>query len=586
MLYYDLDDEAGAEELQVFTYIGDEKTIGQDNLTYTTTNWTDGGYDYISWLGDKYRVVDLGQWVISEELVDEDEDDDHLLRVGESLSLPEGFAISAIEIDVDGDEAWLSLTKDGEEIDNEVVSTVTGDQRFVYEDDFDEADDVEIIKFTVETVFAGMNTNLVKINNISLVSMDLLEVETGSDEPFNDYSTTTSANSIRIVNDEDISLKEDGTTEVLDGAFIIRVNEDGTLAALAKEITEPGIHELFGAVNQTPTGTEYFNIHATSRDNPSMLYYDLDDEAGAEELQVFTYIGDEKTIGQDNLTYTTTNWTDGGYDYISWLGDKYRVVDLGQWVISEELVDEDEDDDHLLRVGESLSLPEGFAISAIEIDVDGDEAWLSLTKDGEEIDNEVVSTVTGDQRFVYEDDFDEADDVEIIKFTVETVFAGMNTNLVKINNISLVSMDLLEVETGSDEPFNDYSTTTSANSIRIVNDEDISLKEDGTTEILDGAFTIRVNEDGTLAALAKEINIGGPRPTEVPTEVGTEVATDEPTNETGVETGAPTEGPTADTGETETPTPEPTEDEVPGFEAVFAIAGLLAVAYLVLRQRE
>jgi len=119
-----------------------------------------------------------------------------------------------------------------------------------------------------------------------------------------------------------------------------------------------------------------------------------------------------------------------------------------------------------------------------------------------------------------------------------------------------------------------------------VNDEDISLKEDGTTEILDGAFTIRVNEDGTLAALAKEINIGGPRPTEVPTEVGTEVATDEPTNETGVETGAPTEGPTADTGETETPTPEPTEDEVPGFEAVFAIAGLLAVAYLVLRQRE
>ncbi|MBC7114823.1 MAG: PGF-CTERM sorting domain-containing protein, partial [Archaeoglobi archaeon] len=34
---------------------------------------------------------------------------------------------------------------------------------------------------------------------------------------------------------------------------------------------------------------------------------------------------------------------------------------------------------------------------------------------------------------------------------------------------------------------------------------------------------------------------------------------------------------------TETPTKTPTQ---PGFEAVFAIVGLLAVAYLVLRQRE
>ena len=33
------------------------------------------------------------------------------------------------------------------------------------------------------------------------------------------------------------------------------------------------------------------------------------------------------------------------------------------------------------------------------------------------------------------------------------------------------------------------------------------------------------------------------------------------------------------------PTAEPTPTEEPGFEAVFAIAGLLAVAYLVLRRK-
>ncbi len=229
-------------------------------------------------------------------------------------------------------------------------------------------------------------------------------------------------------------------------------------------------------------------------------------------------------------------------------------------------------------------MPEGFAITAIEIDVDGEEAWLSLTNDGEEIDNEVVSTATGkDHNFVYEDDFDEADDVEIMNFTVETVFAGMNTNLVKINNISLVSMDLLEIETGGDEPFNDYDTSISGDTVEITNDDDISLKEDGTTEILDGRFLVRVNEHGDLAAVAKEINIGGVTPTEAPTEGPTEEVTEEPTNVTAVEPGVPTEGPTEVATE-EVPTPEPTEE--PGFEAVFAVAGLLAVAYLVLRQRE
>ncbi|MCK4938343.1 MAG: hypothetical protein KAR85_07045, partial [Methanosarcinales archaeon] len=246
-------------------------------------------------------------------------------------------------------------------------------------------------------------------------------------------------------------------------------------ASAVEEVSAP--YEFLGAVNGTPAAGEHFNVTANSRDNPSLLYYDLDDEDGNETLDFFTLSGDSDTIGDENLTYTTTFWTDGSFEYVSWLGDKYRVAERGggEWVISEELVDEDEDDDHLLRVGESLNLAEGFAITALEIDVEGDEAWLSLTKDGEEIDSEVVSAVTGTSRFVYEDDFDEADDVEIMNFTVETVFAGMNSNLIKINSISLISMDLLEVESGDDEPFGDYRTTITDTVITIRNDDDISL---------------------------------------------------------------------------------------------------------------
>ena len=59
----------------------------------------------------------------------------------------------------------------------------------------------------------------------------------------------------------------------------------------------------------------------------------------------------------------------------------------------------------------------------------------------------------------------------------------------------------------------------------------------------------------------------------------------EPTVEpTAVPTKVPTAEPTATATPTATPTPTPTPTP-PGFEAVFAIAGLLAIAYLVLRKR-
>jgi len=52
---------------------------------------------------------------------------------------------------------------------------------------------------------------------------------------------------------------------------------------------------------------------------------------------------------------------------------------------------------------------------------------------------------------------------------------------------------------------------------------------------------------------------------------------------TAAPTAAPTVPPTA--APTAAPTPTPTE-EVPGFGAVFAIGGLLAIAYLVLRRKK
>jgi len=350
-------------------------------------------------------------------------------------------------------------------------------------------------------------------------------------------------------------------------------------ASAAKEVAAP--YEFICAVNTTQVGVLSW-LNASSKMNPSILYYDLDDNEGKESLTMPIY--DNLTVPKGKLIYSTLPWTDDeGNEYIAWAGAKFAVVDTGNdWIISAKLVDEDEDDDHLLRVGESLSLIGGWAISALEIDVDGKKSWLSLTNDGEEVENIVV---TEGNDFTYEEDLGASDDTEVMNFTVETVFAGMNTNLVKINNIDLISTDTVEVESGDEDLYNDFEVDADPTQIQIINkDEDITFSEDDITDIMD--FAVRVNEDGNLVALAQEVIVGGPVATPTVTATPTDTVDANVTatpsdvvdaNVTATETAPPTEP---------TPTPEPTDDEVPGFEAVFAIAGLLAVAYLVLRQRE
>jgi len=88
-----------------------------------------------------------------------------------------------------------------------------------------------------------------------------------------------------------------------------------------------------------------------------------------------------------------------------------------------------------------------------------------------------------------------------------------------------------------------------------------------------GTYTVKADDgDGHIDEATVEILTAVP--TEVPTATATATATATPT-------GVPTEAPTATATATATPTPTP-----PGFEAVFAIAGLLAIAYLVLRRRK
>jgi len=100
-----------------------------------------------------------------------------------------------------------------------------------------------------------------------------------------------------------------------------------------------------------------------------------------------------------------------------------------------------------------------------------------------------------------------------------------------------------------------------------------------TTGAKVGTYTVKADDgDGHTDETTVEISTVAPTPTPTPTPTATPTAT--PTV-----TIPPTTTPTATPTATATPTPTSTPTQ-PGFEAVFAIAGLLTIAYLVLRRRK
>ncbi|MCG7849485.1 MAG: hypothetical protein MIO93_09955 [ANME-2 cluster archaeon] len=551
ILYYDLDEMVGAETIDFM--LDPDLTIGLGNLTYSTNAWIDyEGNNFIRWFGEKYLIIEntSNEWIISDLLVSESENDDHLMRAGEILTLPEGWAITTLEIDVKRQEAWMSLSKDGEEVSNRVVKEYDPDDSstgyFVYMDDLGAVSgDTEIMNFTFDALYFGMGTNLVKINNIDLISTDTIQFITGDSTTITGHTIGTSTSGISIHNNNKISLSIDGITNIFGGLFSIRVNNDGNSVGLVKTLTESGIYEITGKIGATGT-----SLLATSENCPGILYYDLEARVGGESLVLPVYAN--LTIPANELIYLTSSWVDTGtgLTYTGWQGKKYLVINSGSsgWNITEKLIDEDENDDHLLRVGESLELDEGYAITVLEIDVNMTEARLSLSKDGIEINNSVVAEGLN---YVLESDLGGSGNTEVLNLTIDAVFVGNTTDLVKINDIDMISTEVLELKNADMGMFNNYIVQTTMSQVSITNIDDITLSGGNITYIIDPLFSIRVDEMGNQAALVKLIQVGD-----------TTTASPSSTRQLTVKT-----------------TPEPQDDEV-GLALILVLVGFCGIVIL------
>ena len=606
--FYDINDNVTTETLSIINVPGNNgNVIGEGGLVYETQiqqveyEFTDAAgwdnYSVIGFFAEKYIPLKPNSADKLAKLI-LDSDDRYTIRTGETLDLGEGYALEAKQVDVEGEKVWLEFTKDGEFVDDEIIS-VTDPDRSTWEvelDDIEDEDDVVVLKVHVNQVFQGAVDSIAQIEGLWLIDYaNAMTIE--SDDEFGELNDVSiQGDRLVIRNDDTITLTRDSTKEIAEGMFFKVADTPSNVLRfyVMKEITDPGTYEVRG---QVATGD--FTWDAT---NFAGFFYDIDDDVTTETLSV-TGLNGGNVIPDGGLVYQTTiqnvdfdyeDW--GQYPVLGFFAEKYIPLKPNSADKLAKLI-LDSDDRYTIRTGETLDLGEGYALEAKQVDVEGEKVWLEFTKDGEFVDDEIIS-VTDPDRSTWEvelDDIEDEDDVVVLKVHVNQVFQGAVDSIAQIEGLWLIDYaNAMTIE--SDDEFGELNDVSiQGDTLVIRNDDSFTLTRDSEKEIAEGMFfkvaDTPANElryypfvERTVGEVS-EIDDEEEGPSENVTAPGEEnVTAPEDENVTAPDENVTEPG--------ETPVEEPTvgdtpEEEggegAPGFGVVLGLAGLLAVVYLVRR---
>ena len=474
----------------------------------------------ISWNEQPYYVIDdnTTHLTIARLLVNEDTYDTYRLKKGDTLMLPDGYAITILDIDSYCGQLLFSLTQYGKEVDRKVVRTI------------------DSYEYRVDLNVSGQNDNRVMwfnvgggLNSIGLISSDVLRIENGDEINIilEGYKTNIENNgtTVTVVRDDltnNINLTKGGSTAFMDNWFNVRINSASDAAAVSSAVIISDTYELVGAVEYPYSGYGEFNL--SSKDNPAILYYDLENAAGYETLNLSidnnfkpTDHGQSYRVPAASLIYTTTIYPTRDHNdlKIAWLGEPYYVIehDSASVLISKLLKDEHRDDCYLLSEGDTLPLPDGFNLIADTINISTGTVLFSLTQNHIEIDN---STITAGEVYQYKADLDNngKDDNQVLRFNVDKVYLCNNAAHVKINALQMISVEMIRIFNGDVNILKDYTVDIKNEGTVIevrLNDLNnaITLIDDEITGFLDDMFHIRVYNNGETVSLVKVINPTG-----------------------------------------------------------------------------
>ena len=577
--WYDLDTGLSSEVLNITFQTTSNRAIEAGNLTYSTsiqqteyeanfaaepgvTGADNMTFPVIGLFAEKYVSLDDDE---ADELVKLllDSDDKYTLRTGTALQLPGGYAVTAKQIDVEGNKVWMEFTKDGEFIDDEVLTVSGGAVTWTYDTDVGDKEDVIVFRARVTQVFQGQVDSLAIIEGLWLIDYENI-MTIADDDKFGKLEVTSvTGGSIEMENSNSMTLSRDKVIEIAQGLFFKVADDTNIRFYLMKEYTAPGTYEVRGSV---ATGADIWTY-----ENFAGFFYDLNDDIGTEELNVVTSVsGTSRSITSGELLYNTsiaqaeyaanfaaepgvTGADNMTYPVLGLFAEKYVSLDDDE---ADELVKLllDSDDKYTLRTGTALQLPGGYAVTAKQIDVEGNKVWMEFSKDGEFVEDEILTVSDGAVTWTYDTDVGDKEDVIVFRARVTQVFQGQVDSLAIIEGLWLIDYENIMTIADDDKFGRLEVTSVTGGSIEMENSNSMTLSRGNSVSIANNMY-FKVADDTTLRYYPYvELTISGDGVTQPET----------PVDETPVDT--PVD-----------------EEESPGFEAIFAIAGLLAVAYLVRR---
>jgi S-layer protein (TIGR01567 family) len=273
------------EELAVWQIPIDDthRTIFEGYLTYSTQSqlrdyqvysnegievgWA-GNYSVIGWLGDENVVIQdgTGDWIISKLVFEQNSTDTKTLDVGETWDLGDGYSLKLLELDVDGNEAWLALYNLNGEIDNEVCQNQSA---CVVKADLGGPDYTPIFVTYLNKV--NLTQCHIELKYTWLISQDTTEIQ--NNEQLGYFRVKTYMDRIIIENDEDIILSEGDTIPLFDD-YKFEVEDTSTVRYRLVHQAEPPLEGdvsynsssntvTFDPVSNLYENTDYFPLITT-----------------------------------------------------------------------------------------------------------------------------------------------------------------------------------------------------------------------------------------------------------------------------------------------------------------------------------
>jgi S-layer protein (TIGR01567 family) len=516
--YYNLDENLGTEELTITDI---KRTIDRGDLTYTTMpievefEYSGfGRYQVIGFMADKYFAGYNGNSVISGKKtistlgssqlhkVILDDDEKRVINEGGTLTLKEGYVLKMTEVDISAGpgQVWVTLLKDGNEVDSDVIS---GNDNYVYRTKLGGVNDVPVLAVHFDSVFRGREVNAAFIRGVFQISDSYTSVK--SDDRYGELEiSSVSSGGIDMSNRNSLSLSPGNTVDLV-GDLKIVVADSSTLR-FALSVERTGAFEMRGTIYPTTSEWTPMNFGLNVGGTNLGFYYDMDKDVGKEKLKIESISG--STIRSGNLRYSTSaEEVDfeypqfGSYQVIGFLADRYFAGYTSNSVISNKKPKStlatlqlhkvliDDDTRRIISQGSTLTLKEGYVLKITDVDIGAGQGQvlLSLLKDGDVVDNDVVS---GNDNYIFSKKVGSGDDLPIIALHFDTIFRGREMNAAFARGVFQISEAFTNIRPSDRFGAMEVETVNSGG-IEMTNVNSIGLSSGNTVEVM-GNISFRV----------------------------------------------------------------------------------------------